>query len=173
MGTSARSRETGRAAGTRQEGVASEAYRSSWGPQHIDIQTAAATRGLPPPSSSSGALAVNLQGINRAAARRLVCTPGPHNVNSQDVFMLSRSVPSPCPTPRGHAMPNVTCAGELDSSTWWWWQGRKRQEGPGGQGQKTAGSGWPEGELQRGKGEQVPPLNAQMVPRSSNCRSGS
>lgn len=46
-----------------------EAYRFSWGPRLINIQTAAATRGLPPPSSSGGALAMNLQGVNRGSSQ--------------------------------------------------------------------------------------------------------
>lgn len=81
-----------------------------------------------------------------------MCTPGPHNVNSHDVFMLSGSVPSPCPTQRGHAMPNVTRTGELDSSTWWWGLYRKRPGDNAGQASKTAVNWVARGRVVKGEG---------------------
>lgn len=50
------------------EGLTQETYRLSRSPQSIDVHTAAAPRGLPPPSSDSGALAMNPQRINRGSS---------------------------------------------------------------------------------------------------------
>lgn len=45
---------------------------------------------------------MNPQGISRGQQpARLVCIPGPHNVNSQDIFMLCGPNPSPLPSSEG------------------------------------------------------------------------
>lgn len=80
--------------------------------------------------------------------------------------MLSGPGPSPLPSLEGsrHARRHTyRAAGFLQVVVV---GGRDRQGDDGGQGPKTAGAGWPEGELQRGKGKQVLALSAQTVPCS-------